>query len=56
MSELNAQWRLAARPIGLPKPSDWEYVEEPVAEPADGQFVVALDYPPLDPAIRGSVA
>jgi NADPH-dependent curcumin reductase len=53
VTELNAQWRLAARPVGLPKPSDWEYVEEPVAEPADGQFLVALEYLSLDPAMRG---
>jgi hypothetical protein len=29
VTELNAQWRLAARPVGLPKASDWEYVAEP---------------------------
>ena len=53
MSELNAQWRLAARPVGLPKPSDWEYVEEPAPEPAEGQFQVHLEYLSLDPAMRG---
>ncbi len=53
MTPTNAQWRLAARPIGLPKPSDWEYVEEPAAEPADGQFLVELEYLSLDPAMRG---
>ena len=53
MTELNAQWRLAARPVGLPKPTDWEYVEEPVAGPEDGQFLVALEYLSLDPAMRG---
>jgi NADPH-dependent curcumin reductase len=53
MRALNAQWRLAARPVGLPKPSDWEYIEEPVHEPADGQFVVEVDYLSLDPAMRG---
>jgi NADPH-dependent curcumin reductase CurA len=53
MSELNAQWRLAARPLGLPKPSDWEYVEEPAPEPADGQIRVQLEYLSLDPAMRG---
>ena len=26
MSRLNAQCRLAARPVGLPKASDWDYV------------------------------
>ena len=53
MTAPNAQWRLAARPAGLPKPSDWEYVEEPAPEPDDGQFRVALEYVSLDPAMRG---
>ncbi len=53
MTPTNAQWRLAARPVGLPKPSDWEYVEEPAAEPADGQFLVQLEHLSLDPAMRG---
>jgi len=53
MTPLNAQWRLAARPLGVPKPSDWEYVEEPVPEPADGQCLVKLEYLSLDPAMRG---
>ena len=33
MTPVNAQCRLAARPVGLPKPSDWEYLEEPAPEP-----------------------
>ena len=53
MTPTNAQWRLAARPVGLPKPSDWEYVEEPAAEPADGQFLVQVEHLSLDPAMRG---
>ena len=53
MTPLNAQWRLAARPVGLPKPSDWKYVEEPAPEPADGQFLVRVEYLSLDPAMRG---
>src|ERR1700744_5796274 len=53
MTPTNAQWRLAARPVGLPKPSDWEYVEEPLTEPGDGQFSVQLEYLSLDPAMRG---
>ena len=53
MTALNAQWRLAARPVGLPKESDWDYVEEPAAEPAEGQFQVKLEYISLDPAMRG---
>jgi NADPH-dependent curcumin reductase CurA len=53
VTALNAQWRLAARPVGLPKPSDWEYVEEPAAAPDEGQFGVELEYVSLDPAMRG---
>jgi NADPH-dependent curcumin reductase CurA len=53
VTALNAQWRLAARPVGLPKASDWEYVEEAAAEPGDGQFQVELEYVSLDPAMRG---
>jgi hypothetical protein len=53
VTALNAQWRLAARPVGLPKASDWEYVEEPAPEPDDGQFRVELEYVSLDPAMRG---
>ena len=53
MTPMNAQWRLAARPVGLPKPSDWKYVEEPAPQPSDGQFSVQLEYLSLDPAMRG---
>jgi len=53
VSERNAQWRLAARPVGLPKPSDWEYREEPAPEPGEGEFRVKLEYLSLDPAMRG---
>jgi len=49
----NVQFRLAARPIGLPQPSDWNVVAEPVAPPRDGEFLVQLDYISLDPAMRG---
>ena len=53
MSAPNVQWRLAARPVGLPKPSDWEYVEEPAPDPGEGQLRVKLEYLSLDPAMRG---
>jgi NADPH-dependent curcumin reductase len=53
MDAVNHQFRLAARPAGLPKPSDWSYVEEPVAEPGDGEVLVRNEYVSLDPAMRG---
>jgi NADPH-dependent curcumin reductase len=52
VSLVNLQCRMAARPVGLPKRSDWDLVEEPVAEPDDGEFSVQLDYLSVDPAMR----
>jgi len=50
---VNHQFRLAARPVGLPKPSDWDLTEEPVPELDDGQVLVKVSYVSLDPAMRG---
>ena len=52
MTLSNVQCRLAARPVGLPKPSDWDFVEEPVREPEDGEFRVQVEYLSVDPAMR----
>ena len=49
----NHQVRLAARPVGLPKRSDWSFTEEAVGEPAEGQMLVKVRYLSLDPAMRG---
>lgn len=49
----NQQYRLAARPFGLPKPSDWQIVIEPVREITDGEILVKTLYLSLDPAMRG---
>ena len=53
MSAVNHQFRLAARPVDLPKRSDWSLTEEPVPEPSDGEFLVKILYISLDPAMRG---
>ncbi len=53
MSSINNQVRLAARPSGLPQISDWDFTEEPVPAPGDGQFVVQAAFISLDPAMRG---
>jgi NADPH-dependent curcumin reductase CurA len=52
MSE-NKQFRLAARPEGEIKGSDFELVTESVPEPGDGQFVVEMTHISVDPAMRG---
>jgi NADPH-dependent curcumin reductase len=49
----NHQFQLAARPVGLPKRSDWNYVEEPVREPGANEVLVKVQYLSLDPAMRG---
>lgn len=53
MSRINRQLRLAARPVGQPRPTDWEQVEEAVGEPGDGELLVQVLYLSIDPAMRG---
>ena len=53
MSLINHQFRLAARPVGLPKRSDWNYTEEPVRDPGPGEVLIKVLYLSLDPAMRG---
>jgi NADPH-dependent curcumin reductase CurA len=53
VNPINHQYRLAARPVGLPKASDWSFTEEPVRDPKDGEFLVKILYISLDPAMRG---
>ena len=52
MNAANTQCRLAARPIELPKATDWIIVEEPKPVAAEGEFVVKVDYLSIDPAMR----
>jgi NADPH-dependent curcumin reductase CurA len=49
----NRQFRLAARPVGLSKNSDWSFTTEKVPEPAEGQVLVKVLQLSLDPAMRG---
>ena len=53
MPLLNRQYRLAARPTGLPARTDWTFTEEPVRDPAEGEVLVRVLYLSLDPAMRG---
>jgi len=53
MMRKNHRFTLAARPVGLPKPTDFAYEEEDLREPGDGEFVVSVQYISLDPAMRG---
>ena len=49
----NQQFLLAARPVGLPQAHDWQFHEQAVPEPQEGEIVVKVLYLSLDPAMRG---
>jgi NADPH-dependent curcumin reductase CurA len=48
--------RLASRPVGEPKPSDFELAETEVADPADGELVVRNTIMSVDPYMRGRMS
>ncbi len=50
---VNHQFRLARRPVGMVKRSDFDYIEAPVAQPGEGEVLVKNLYISLDPAMRG---
>ena len=49
----NEQFLLAARPVGLPKDSDWQRAAPPLQALLEGEVRVKLLYLSLDPAMRG---
>ncbi len=52
---INHQIRLACRPVGIPKQSDWSLMKEPIRDIADGEVLVQNYYISVDPAMRGWV-
>src|SRR6185369_2925262 len=53
MPPMNRQITLAARPVGMPKESDFSLVESPVPHPARGEVLVHALYLSVDPYVRG---
>jgi len=53
MPNANRQIRLAARPQGELKPSDWEHRTEELPAPGEGEFAGRTKLISLDPAMRG---
>jgi NADPH-dependent curcumin reductase CurA len=53
MPILNKQIVLAARPVGVPKESDFELVESPLPGPDEGQIMIRILYLSVDPYMRG---
>jgi NADPH-dependent curcumin reductase len=50
---INRAWKLAARPEGQFKPTDFQWAEEQLPALADGQVLVRQIYLSLDPTSRG---
>lgn len=53
MTFTNHQFRLAARPVGSVKRSDFNEVAEPARSPGENELLVKSLYLSLDPAMRG---
>lgn len=53
MPNLNRQYLLAQRPVGLPSRDIFELTEAPLNPPGDGEIQVRVIYASLDPAMRG---
>ena len=49
----NRQWVLAKRPHGMVTKENFEYREEPIPEPADGEVLIRNLYLSFDPTQRG---
>jgi NADPH-dependent curcumin reductase CurA len=56
MDTFNRQWRLVARPDGLPRAEHWRLETGPVPEPGEGQIVARACWLSVDPYMRGRIA
>jgi NADPH-dependent curcumin reductase CurA len=52
-ADTNREIRLAVRPVGFPKDSDFELAETPIPEPGEGEVLVRNVYMSVDPYMRG---
>ena len=50
---INHQFKLASRPVGNVKASDWNYTQEALRAPSEGEVLIQVLYLSLDPAMRG---
>ncbi len=50
--DINCQWRIAARPEGNVKPSDFKFIESPIPEIQDGEFLLRTLYLGVRPVMR----
>ncbi|MFD0852297.1 NADP-dependent oxidoreductase, partial [Actinomadura adrarensis] len=50
---VNREIRLAARPVGEPRPDDFELATTDIPEPGEGQVLVRNTWMSVDPYMRG---
>jgi NADPH-dependent curcumin reductase CurA len=53
MTQASREVQLAARPVGEPKPSDFQVAETEVPDPGPGQLLVRNQWMSVDPYMRG---
>jgi len=56
MTKSNRVVRLKRRPAGQVAADDFAILDEPLAEPKDGEIRVRIAYVSLDPAMRGWIS
>jgi hypothetical protein len=53
---VNRQIVLRRRPVGMPRPDDFDLVESPLTAPKDGEVLCRTVYLSLDPYMRGRIS
>jgi NADPH-dependent curcumin reductase CurA len=53
---VSREWRLLSRPVGWPKPEDFELAEAEIRQPGPGQVLVRNAYLSVDPYMRGRMS
>ncbi|HEU4437985.1 MAG TPA: NADP-dependent oxidoreductase [Methylomirabilota bacterium] len=55
-TSVSRQIVLRSRPVGMPKPTDFDLVESPMPAPKDGEVLTRTIYLSLDPYMRGRIS
>jgi NADPH-dependent curcumin reductase CurA len=53
---VSRQTVLRSRPVGMPRPADFELIETPVPPPSEGEVLCRTIYLSLDPYMRGRIS
>jgi NADPH-dependent curcumin reductase len=55
-TEINRRVVLKRRPVGAPRPDDFELIESPLPRPGEGEILCRTIYLSLDPYMRGRIS